>query len=640
MERSRCRILVSLLLLAGGASFAPAQGRSLYWRSFDVEARLDSAGRLHVRERQQMVFTGAWNGGERVFRVEPGQRFEFGRLLRVDPATGAERVLSRGDLDGVDHWDFTDSRTLRWRSRRPADPPFLETELVYVLEYRLSNILVPSNGAYVLDHDFLMPDRVGVVDAFTLTLELDGAWGAPPGFPGRYRARGVPPGEGFVVTLPLRYTFAGRPAGVEFGAGMPGRLALALLLVSGVVVAHRRFRQRERSLGRFDPLIPSERIDESWLEEHVFAHRPEVVGAAWDGTTGTPEVTAVLARLEAEGKLKSEVKARGFLRAPVLHLNLLVARGRLSDYERVLIDALFRHDSNQTSTEEVRKRYQKTGFDPASRIRARLTRIANTLGSRGEAPEKPSWRPTLLLLVVALFLFVIAIVRRPSDAFVLVMTGGVLVFLYVVAVIGAALFRSRVHDSGSMLRFEIPLGLGLAGVLALLLNAELRVGLFALGALTALSLAIGRSVFNQATSRESGERIAFRKRLASAREYLRRQLEQPQPALRDEWFPYLIGFGLAKQMDRWFRAFGGETGRDAGGLGAISGASARSSSGGSSSWTGFGGGGGFSGGGASSSWAAAAGAMAAGVSAPSSGGSGGGGGGGGGSSGGGGGGGW
>jgi hypothetical protein len=631
---------LGLLLLAGVASAGQGQGRSLYWRSIDVDARLDADGRLHVRERQAMVFTGDWNGGERVFRVDPGQRFEFGRLLRVDPATGAERVLQRGDLDDVDHWDFTDSRTLRWRSRRPTDPPFLDSEFVYVLEYSYSNILVPSDGGYELDHNFLMPDRVGVVREFTLTLELDDAWRKPAGFLGRYRARNVPPGEGFLVTHSLRYALSGRPAGVEFGAGTAERFALALLLLGGVIVWGSRFRRRERSLGRFDPLISPDRIDGSWLEEHVFAHRPEVVGAAWDATTGAPEVTAVLARLEAEGKLASEVTARGFFRSSVLHLKLRVPRDRFSDYERILIDALFESDSSETSTEEVRKRYQKTGFDPASRIRARLTRNVNALVRRGEAPEKPTWRPTSLLMLAAVVLFVVAIIRRPYDGFVLAMTGGVLVLLYVVAVIGAGLFRSRVHDSGNMLRFQMPLGIGLAGVLVLLLNTELRIGLFALAALTALCLAMGRSVFNQAMSRESRERIAFRKRLASAREYFRRQLAQPQPALRDAWFPYLIAFGLAKQMDQWFRAFGGETVREAGASGAIGGSPPRSSSSGSSDWTGFGGGGGFSGGGASSSWAAAAGAMAAGVSAPSSGGSGGGGGGGGGSSGGGGGGGW
>jgi hypothetical protein len=39
----------------------------------DVRAILDADGRLHVTESQAMVFTGDWNGGERIFRVSPGQ---------------------------------------------------------------------------------------------------------------------------------------------------------------------------------------------------------------------------------------------------------------------------------------------------------------------------------------------------------------------------------------------------------------------------------------------------------------------------------------------------------------------------------------------------------------------------------------
>jgi hypothetical protein len=131
--------------------------------------------------------------------------------------------------------------------------------------------------------------------------------------------------------------------------------------------------------------------------------------------------------------------------------------------------------------------------------------------------------------------------------------------------------------------------------------------------------------------------MEFRRSLAAAREFFTTELRAERPRLRDEWLPYLIAFGLAKHMDRWFRAFGGTATRAvAPSTGSFGDSGGRSGP----SWTGFGGGGGFSGGGASASWAAAASSMAAGVSAPSSGGSSGGGGGGGGSSGGGGGGGW
>jgi uncharacterized membrane protein YgcG len=179
----------------------------------------------------------------------------------------------------------------------------------------------------------------------------------------------------------------------------------------------------------------------------------------------------------------------------------------------------------------------------------------------------------------------------------------------------------------------------MAALLFVLATGITQVSLLAVVGLAALFVALANSVFNQARSRENLERIGFRRRLAVAREYFISELRRQQPRMKDEWFPYLIAFGLGKNMDRWFAAFGGEAARrTTTATSHSSGSSDSSGSGGG--WSGFGGGAGFSGGGASASWAAAAGSMAAGVSAPSSGGSSGGGGGGGGSSGGGGGGGW
>jgi hypothetical protein len=142
------------------------------------------------------------------------------------------------------------------------------------------------------------------------------------------------------------------------------------------------------------------------------------------------------------------------------------------------------------------------------------------------------------------------------------------------------------------------------------------------------------SLLNNARSRETAETIRRRQALAAIRHWFRRELGRPAPALRDEWFPYLLAFGLNADVDRWFRSFGSASGA----AGTFTGSSPSSfgGTGGSGGWTG--GGGAFGGAGATSTWAAAATGLAAGVSAPNSSGSGGGGGGG--SSGGGGGGGW
>jgi uncharacterized membrane protein YgcG len=241
-----------------------------------------------------------------------------------------------------------------------------------------------------------------------------------------------------------------------------------------------------------------------------------------------------------------------------------------------------------------------------------------------------------------------AVIREPADAPVVVTAGAIIVVSYFVALGGAAVWRKRVHDvTASAIYFLIPFGISILVVAVLLATGGMQASILALAGATFLMLALANSVFNQARSRENAERIAFRRRLATARAFFINELDRDTPHLKDEWFPYLIAFGLAKHMDKWFAAFGGESPVSdpvivSSGSRSTSSHSSGSSGGG---WTGFGGGAGFAGGGSSGSWVAAASSISAGVAAPSSSGGGssgggGGGGGGGGSSGGGGGGGW
>ena len=61
--------------------------------------------------------------------------------------------------------------------------------------------------------------------------------------------------------------------------------------------------------------------------------------------------------------------------------------------------------------------------------------------------------------------------------------------------------------------------------------------------------------------------LAFRKTLASGREFFIAELAKERPALRDEWFPWVLAFGLGKQMDNWSapRTSGQSTTRSSGG---------------------------------------------------------------------------
>src|SRR5262245_23647709 len=88
----RLALFVSLVLSFIGLR-AQAAERELHWDALDVDARLDAEGVLDVIERHTMVFTGDWNGGERVFNVRARQKLEFLGLERIDPNTGSLHAL-------------------------------------------------------------------------------------------------------------------------------------------------------------------------------------------------------------------------------------------------------------------------------------------------------------------------------------------------------------------------------------------------------------------------------------------------------------------------------------------------------------------------------------------------------------------
>ncbi|HEX6314069.1 MAG TPA: DUF2207 domain-containing protein [Gemmatimonadaceae bacterium] len=631
------RLLGGLAAVLLVSATAQAQ-RELHWRDLRVTARLDEQGALHVVETHTMVFTGDWNGGERRFDVRARQRFRFDGMRRID-STGQAHPMTEGDLDVVDNYDFTGARTVRWRSRSPGDAPFNATPITYELTYVLSNVLQREGDTWVLDHDFAISDRSGVIENLSVTLaDPAPSWQPTGAFAGRWEARNLAPGKSFVVNVPLRY------AGIGDGPPVPGadpveRAILALASLVLVASFARRLVTRERETGRLTPLPSPASVDAQWLEENVFQYLPEVLGAVWDNTTSASEVAAVLARLCGEGKMRSDVRPGGRFKGPVLSLELLVDRNAFHDHERRLVDALFEAGERTTDTDRIRQRYKKTGFDPAARIRAPLEKLVKGLVPAGPT-SKPPALPTFLIFLLAVALMVASVIREPADApYVISLAAGIIV-CYFIALGGAVAWRNRVHDLGAAsLWFGIPLGVVVAVVLGVIITGITWASTIALAGIAALLVSCANSIFNQARSREDSERIAFRRRLATARAYFVEQLRRPEPQLEDAWFPYLIAFGLGKPMDKWFHAFGAaSTGSAIGHAGFSSGSAGGAKGGG---WTGFGGGGGFSGGGSSGSWVAAAGSMAAGVAAPSSsGGSSSGGGGGGGSSGGGGGGGW
>lgn len=627
-QRLLLTTIIWLLIMPAGSVMA----RSLHWQKLDVEARLDRDGRLHVRESQSMVFAGDWNGGERRFNIRPGQHLDFHRLQRLDSASGAYRDLTRGSLAQVDHYDWHGSDTLRWRSRLPSDPPFAGEVITYALEYSLSGIVRRQGADFVLDHDFVFPERSGPIEQVHVRLDLDPVWQGPEPSPIERELAGLPPGQGLVITLQLQHQ-TGDPAGIEavnssqaaptwLHLALSGLLFLHLLAAAILLIRH------ERRLGRFRPLPPESSVTREWLAEHVFSLPPEVVGAAWDKQTGQYEVAAVIARLVQEEKISSRVEEFvlpilniRIARLANLHMRLEVPRASFSGYERTLVDGLF-VDGDETDTRSIRQYYRKKQkvFNPAGELRDPLDKKVGLLTRDPAEPLGYFWVPAAALAACGFFLLLAGFFLNRHE--IAPTLAGFLAMLFLWMFGFGFAFRFRGSSQPMLLNLVLLLTPATLIAIVFTLLVTGNAGILMSAGLFCFAAAFIHNILNLAKSRDDQEGVLLCQQLTAARAYFRRELEKDRPDLEDAWFPYLMAFGLGDRVDSWFQQYG-DTG--------ISGGSLASSGGGTSGFTG--GGGRFGGGGASGAWMTAVGSVAAGSSSSSSGGGGG-------SSGGGGGGGW
>lgn len=160
-------VLVTLCLLLG-AGEGSAQTRTLRWARLAVTAHLDADGRLHVEERQSIVFNGDWNGAERDFPTSLETEFNLDRISRVVESGAMVPLRMNDSLAAIDDYAMSGS-LLRWRSRLPSDPPFQNREITCVLDYKYGKVLVPGRESYLLDHNFGLPALEWPIDPRSTT---------------------------------------------------------------------------------------------------------------------------------------------------------------------------------------------------------------------------------------------------------------------------------------------------------------------------------------------------------------------------------------------------------------------------------------------------------------------------------------
>ena len=610
------RLRIGLFLLLALPFAALAQPRSVRWDSLDVVARLDANGRLEITERHAMVFDGPLNGGERIFRLGPGQELELLSVRRLDG--GVARPLAAGSPSslGLDEYALFDGRTLRWRSRRPSDPPFRNQRIDYEIAYALTGVIYREGDAFILDHDFAFPERDGTIDSYSLDLEIDPAWTAEVPLSMPVSTGPLQPGESYVVTLQLvrvgdgsmpfvhdqrpreevRQKSPPAPAAALRGppATLPWRLGSLGVVLAIAWLAWLRFVRNERELGRYEALPE---ISRSWLDLTLFKHRPEVVGAAWDGGIGRAEVAALIAVMTGEGKI---VRDDG----PELELRLAVPRESLSPYEQTFVDKFFPR-GDVTSPKVLKSAYKSSGFDPAAAIRSSLAEAAQALvGTGGSLVTLVAW-----ILGVAVVAWILGGVLTAMISVLLGPATGILAALALIASVAtfalASIHRGRVAPPKPPVYLLVP-GVVVA-VAATTVSSVGALVFFMVAAL--LMLLLG---FKRASSVRTAEQMAILRGFHAARDYFRELLERNDPRIEPFWTPYLIAFDLAEELDRWSVASPGETGSTGRTGSSVSSPSTRSPS------TAFqAGGGAFGGAGATGGWAAVT-AMASSISSPAS----------------------
>lgn len=622
-----------LLFVAAFVSPALAQERTLHWKSLDVDTRLDADGRLHVVETQAIVFDGPWNGGERIFNLRGEQRVNLESFEEID-AAGARIAYSQASLDQTQSWGWHNANTLRWRARAADDPPFSNTLKTYVLTYTMDNVLMRREGRYRLSHDFAFADRQGIIETFTLKFAMDAAWQAQVAYTPEVERTNLRPGESFVLNVPLRYAGSGTPSARDLSAPVaveerrdvapaasaPVRYAICILTAIAIAILVVAFFAGEASRGRFSRLQTPESIDRAWLDEHLLSRPPEIVGAAWDEETGSAEVAALLARLAVEGKIATRVEEqKAFIGThTVLHIEKTCAWEDLATHERSLLRALL-GNAEKTDTDKVRKRYKKVGFNPAGYIEDHLE---HSLPWSTQKKDRGEWQwiaggfGAYIVATIAVGIF-----SSGDDAFTLVswlLLAGF--FTLIAAFFGRASRRAVRFPLAALAAPLAPMAFLLYLTGGYMMSANLRAP--ALAALGFLAFHVVRIVVRSASTADGGKRIAVRRTLLAARRWFIAELKKPDPQIDDVMFPYILAFGLGKNVDRWFRAFGGAS--PAGTTSSWTPSFATDGSGGANTsaarnWSG--GGGAFGGAGATGSWSSAVSGISASISAPMSSGS-------------------
>jgi hypothetical protein len=304
---------------------------------------------------------------------------------------------------------------------------------------------------------------------------------------------------------------------------MPLRIAALVAFLLLLLGLRLWFIRREERIGRYAP--PPD-VDRLWLERNLLGMKPEVVGTAWDDTTGEAEVAALIARMAMEGKIEN-------LPGKEPRLKLLVPRESLEGYEWEFVDAMF-IAGDEITPKQLKKQYAATGFDPVTPLRAPLQKAAGQIVGNAKFGSGCAAVVIGSLLIAAL---------APGT---FARIAGVVAFLISAGL--ASVYRTQLGGKTAASFLTFPLAL--FGMLVVV-NAGSAI---ALAAALLATLVLAGLVFFVGAWTATREELDMLLRLRAAREWLRSLLNllgTNQPEIEERWVPYILAFGLGQQLDQW-----------------------------------------------------------------------------------------
>ena len=550
------RTLTAVVLLT--LISAPLAARELHWDHLKIDLVLTKAGDLHVTEHLGYVFNGAWNGG---YRNLPLKWVEGYRDITL--AQDGFGPYTRGNLNAVGHYRVTTSGNtvlVKWRSRRPSDPPYHDAHVTFVFSYLAQGVVRSGSKLDTLRWNCVFPQRPSRIGFAEATLRL------PPGIsPDRIRAR--------LATFSSSSHVWTDPQGIVHATAQnlrPGdAMQLQVAFPTGIIPRSFHFKQWVNRVGvwwlglvillggatlhvvRFihhghDP-DASFRI--KYLTKPPEGVDPALAGGL-DSVVGLPELLGTILDLARRGILQIEQttnRVLGIFKHQEITIHRLTEGGPLTPWERTVLNGLTLHGApSSVNVSDLKAKFYTT----IPKFKEDVSKAMVKAGWYAESPNAARGKQIAISLLWGA-VFVLAVLPRiESGAGILILAVDLALLLLTLAIGKKKLMSKSARPASIPFLTALVLlalwavGLNIGGILGL---RSAIVPIVAAVAVTVLGL-----IFSPFMPRRTPAGAEIYEKVRALGRYLKHlhvlgSLEEARDRL-DELLPYAVALGLDRSF--------------------------------------------------------------------------------------------